>query len=116
MPCATTLPFQPQAAMRVLQTIKDRYGEDTWSQYGFVRSRSTHSKKWYDTDVVGIDVGITMVMAENARTGFVWDTFMKNLEAQRGMERFGFHHIPSFSGFGKTGPSANRHDQRPPDG
>jgi hypothetical protein len=26
-----------------------------------------------------------MLMVENARTGFVWDTFMKNLEAQRGM-------------------------------
>ena len=26
-------------------------------------------KKWYDNDVVGIDTGITMVMAENARTG-----------------------------------------------
>ena len=31
-----------------------------------------------------------MVMAENARTGFVWDTFMKNPEAQRGMEVAGF--------------------------
>jgi len=31
-----------------------------------------------------------MLMAENARTGFVWDTFMKNPEAQRGMARAGF--------------------------
>jgi hypothetical protein len=31
-----------------------------------------------------------MVMAENARTAFVWDTFMENPEAQRGMERAGF--------------------------
>jgi hypothetical protein len=30
------------------------------------------------------------VMAENARTGFVWETFMKNLEAKRGMQRAGF--------------------------
>jgi len=29
-------------------------------------------------------------MAENLRTGFVWDTFMKNPEARRGMERAGF--------------------------
>jgi hypothetical protein len=29
-------------------------------------------------------------MAENARTGFVWETFMENSEAQRGMERAGF--------------------------
>jgi hypothetical protein len=29
-------------------------------------------------------------MAENLRTGFVWDTFMKNPEATRGMQRAGF--------------------------
>jgi hypothetical protein len=40
--------------------------------------------------VIGIDSGITLLMAENARTGFVWDTFMKSQEAQRGMERAGF--------------------------
>jgi hypothetical protein len=31
-----------------------------------------------------------MLMAENARTGFVWETFMKNPEAQRALERAGF--------------------------
>jgi hypothetical protein len=45
---------------------------------------------WYDSDVIGIDTGITMVMAENARSAFVWETFMKNPEAQRGMLRAGF--------------------------
>ncbi|HEV3483573.1 MAG TPA: glucoamylase family protein, partial [Candidatus Acidoferrales bacterium] len=45
---------------------------------------------WYDTDVIGIDLGITMLMAENARTGFVWETFMRNPAAQRGMKRAGF--------------------------
>jgi hypothetical protein len=29
-------------------------------------------------------------MAENARTGFIWDTFMKNPEARRGMDIAGF--------------------------
>jgi hypothetical protein len=40
--------------------------------------------------VIGIDTGITMLMAENLRTGFVWNTFMKTAEATRGMERAGF--------------------------
>ena len=31
-----------------------------------------------------------MLMAENARSGFVWNTFMKNKEAQRAMEKAGF--------------------------
>jgi hypothetical protein len=46
---------------------------------------------WYDSDVIGIDTGITMLMAENLRTGFVWNTFMKTAEAQRGMRRAGLN-------------------------
>ncbi|MGA7907568.1 MAG: glucoamylase family protein [Candidatus Sulfotelmatobacter sp.] len=46
---------------------------------------------WYDSDVIGIDTGITMLMAENLRTGFVWNTFMKTEEAQRGMARAGLN-------------------------
>jgi hypothetical protein len=90
VPCAAggSLPFLPQEAMRVLRTIKSRYG-NAWTQYGFVDAFNP-LKNWYDIDVIGIDTGITMVMAENARTAFVWNTFMKNPEAQRGMERAGF--------------------------
>jgi hypothetical protein len=86
---AGSLPFQPKAAMRVLRNIKDRYGNGAWSKYGFVNAFNP-LKKWYDPDVIGIDTGITMLMAENVRTGFVWETFMKNPEAQRGMEKAGF--------------------------
>lgn len=90
-----SLPFLPQAVMRVLRNIKNQYG-GAWSRYGFVDAFNPLNK-WYDTDVVGIDTGITMIMAENARTSFVWDTFMKNPEAQRGMRRAGFH------GYGSSG-------------
>ena len=85
---AGSLPFLPEATMRVLKTIRNRYGA-AWSRYGFVNAFNP-LKNWYDTDVIGIDTGITMLMAENARTGFVWDTFMKSPEAQRGMRRAGF--------------------------
>jgi hypothetical protein len=91
VPCAAggSLPFQPEATMRVLRNIKDRYGQKTWSDYGFVDAFNPLTN-WYDTDVIGIDLGISMVMAENARTAFVWDTFMKNPEAKRAMDRAGF--------------------------
>jgi hypothetical protein len=85
---AGSLPFLPQPVMRVLRTIKTRY-PTAWSKYGFVNAFNPLNN-WYDGDVIGIDTGITMLMAENARTGFVWSTFMKNPEAQRGMERAGF--------------------------
>ena len=68
--------------------MKNRY-RDAWCRYGLVNAFNP-LKKWYDTDVVGIDTGITLLMAENVRSGFVWDTFMKNPEARRGMERAGF--------------------------
>lgn len=86
---AGSMPFQPKACIRVLKTIKERYGARAWTRYGFVNAFNP-LKNWYDDDVVGIDTGITMLMAENARTGFVWETFMKNPEAVRGMERAGF--------------------------
>ena len=84
-----SLPFLPQACLRVLRTIRDKYGDSTWCRYGFVDAFNP-LKKWSDPDVVGIDTGITMLMAENLRTGFIWNTFMKNPEAKRGMERAGF--------------------------
>jgi hypothetical protein len=91
VPCATggSLVFQTKACMRVLQNIRFNYGAGTWSKYGFVDAFNPLIN-WYDTDVIGIDVGITLLMAENARTGFVWETFMKNPEAQRAMQLAGF--------------------------
>jgi hypothetical protein len=90
VPCAAggSLPFLPDATMRVLRTIHDHYPQ-AWCRYGFVDAFNPLTG-WYDTDVIGIDTGIIMVMAENARTGFVWDTFMRNPEAKRGMEVAGF--------------------------
>jgi len=84
-----SLPFQPSATLRVLKTIRSRYPL-AWSKYGFLNAFNPLNN-WYDTDVIGIDTGIILLMAENLRTGFVWDTFMKTAEAQRGMERAGFH-------------------------
>jgi hypothetical protein len=84
-----SLPFLPDATLHVLKTIRSRYPL-AWNKYGFVNAFNP-LKNWYDSDVIGIDTGIVLLMAENLRTGFVWDTFMKTPEAQRGMERAGFH-------------------------
>jgi hypothetical protein len=83
-----SLPFLPPETLRVLKTVHDHY-PNAWCRYGFVDAFNPMTD-WYDTDVIGIDTGITMLMAENLRSGFVWDTFMKNPEAQRGMENAGF--------------------------
>ncbi len=83
-----SLPFLPAETLRVLKAIRNRL-PNAWSKYGFVNAFNPLTN-WYDTDVIGIDTGIILLMAENLRTGFVWDTFMKSPEAKRGMERAGF--------------------------
>ena len=83
-----SLPFLPAATLRVLKNIRNKY-PSAWNKYGFANAFNP-LKNWYDSDVIGIDTGIILLMAENLRTGFVWDTFMKSPEAQRGMERAGF--------------------------
>lgn len=97
VPSATggSLPFLPQDTLRVLRNMKARYAR-AWSPYGFVNAFNP-LKNWYDSYVIGIDTGITMLMAENLRTGFVWQTFMKSPEAQRGMQRAGFVNYTNLS-------------------
>lgn len=91
VPCAVagSLPFAPAECLRCLQAMRTRFGERLWSHYGF-RDAFNPANGWYAPDVIGIDLGITLLMAENLRTGFVWRTFMKNPEAQRGLARAGF--------------------------
>jgi hypothetical protein len=91
VPCATggSLPFLFDDCIRVLRNIRGTYGERAWTKYSFVDAFNPLDG-WYDQDVLGLDLGITMLMAENHRTGFVWEIFMKNPEAQTAMEKAGF--------------------------
>jgi len=65
------------------------YGKQIWKKYGFVDAFNPLTG-WASQDVLGIDVGISMLMAENARSQFVWKTFMRNPEAATAMQRAGF--------------------------
>ena len=77
--------------MQVLRTIRGKYSQKGWGLYGFVDAFNP-TTGWYDSDVLGIDVGITMVMIENYRTAFAWNTFMQNPEAQSAMLKAGFQY------------------------
>jgi hypothetical protein len=100
VPCAPggSLPFLPEETVRVLRNIREKYEQRVWRRYGFVDAFNPLTN-WYSPDVIGIDVGITLLMAENARTGFVWEQFMKNEAARNGMARAGFHSVPSGEAF-----------------
>jgi hypothetical protein len=82
VPCAAagSLPFASSDCLAVMRNIRSKYPA-AWQRYGFVDAFNPLTG-WYDPDVIAIDVGITMLMAENQRSGFVWNTFMTNPEAQ----------------------------------
>jgi hypothetical protein len=45
---------------------------------------------WFDTGYIGIDVGPTLLMTENLRSGFVWRLMRRQPAIRRGLERAGF--------------------------
>jgi hypothetical protein len=91
VPCAAggSIPFLSSNCIAVLRDIQAEF-PNTWQRYSFVDTFNPLSG-WYDTDVIGIDLGIMMLMAENQRSAFVWNTFMKNPEALAAMTAVGFH-------------------------
>jgi hypothetical protein len=91
VPCAPggSLPFAPRECLAALQAMRKTGGKQIWRRYGFVDAFNPQTG-WVSPDVIGIDVGITLVMAENLRSGQVWRDFMRAPEVQRGLELAGF--------------------------
>ena len=91
VPCAVggSVPFLSSDCIAALRNMQSAFPK-AWQRYSFVDAFNPLTG-WYDTDVIGIDLGIMMLMAENQRTGFVWNTFMKNPEAATAMTAVGFH-------------------------
>lgn len=92
VPCAAagSLVFLPQDCLTVLRAMRLRWGKQVWGRYGFVDAFHP-AANWYDPDVIGIDQGISVLMAENLRSNLVWKTFMSNPECVRAMRLAGFH-------------------------
>lgn len=92
VPCAAagSLAFVPRDCLSVLRAMRSKWGKRAWGRYGFVDAFHP-AANWYDTDVIGIDQGISVLMAENLRSGLVWSVFMRNEECERAMHLVGFH-------------------------
>lgn len=87
---AGSLPFLLPESLAVLRNLRAYYGKQIWKRYGFADAFNPLTG-WVSTDALGIDVGIGMLMAENARSQFVWNTFMRSPEVNVAMEKAGFH-------------------------
>ena len=90
-PCATagSLPFTPRESLAVLRHLRTEYGDRLWKRYGFVDAFNPHNG-WVNPDVLGIDQGISLIQAENLRTGLIWRLFMHSREAKLSLAKAGF--------------------------
>ncbi|HEY6446378.1 MAG TPA: glucoamylase family protein [Acidobacteriaceae bacterium] len=89
-----SLVFMPAECSHVLLSMRDQFGDKVYGRYGFVDAFQPHAN-WYNSDILGIDQGIMMLMAENLRTQFVWEQFMKNPEIAHAMGDVQFHPDPN---------------------
>lgn len=92
VPCAAagSLAFLPNECLSMLEALQAKWGAaGAWGRYGFADAFHP-SAKWYCPDVLGIDQGISVLMAENLRTGLVWKTFMGIPACATAMDLAGF--------------------------
>jgi hypothetical protein len=100
----SSIAFTPELSIAALREMKDRYGGNLYSKYGFLDAfnptlrtsqgvTSGHvdpARGWFDVDYLGIDQGPIVAMIENHRSGLVWKTMRKNPHIIRGLKRAGF--------------------------
>lgn len=96
VPCAAggSLMFLPAEALPALKAMKARWGDLVWKRYGFVDAFNPE-RGWYDPYTLGIDAGITLLSAENLRSGAVWRWFMANPEPRRALRLVGLSSPPA---------------------
>jgi len=90
VPCAAggSMVFLPEECSMVLAKMIEYYGNNVWGRYGFVDAFHP-GQGWYDKDVIGIDQGIMLLMAENSRSGSVWRAMATAAEPARAMHLVG---------------------------
>jgi hypothetical protein len=102
---ASSIAFAPEISIPAIEEMTRRYGQNLYTQYGFLDSfnptlkltnvKLQHGRVdpllgWFDGDYLGIDQGPIVIMIENWRTGLVWNTMRKNPHIVRGLRRAGF--------------------------
>jgi hypothetical protein len=101
---AGSLPFAPEIVLPALKEMQKRYGARVFRRYGFIdafnptvaaiglkpASGTVHPDGWFTDNYLGIDQGPIVLMAENHRSGLVWEVMKKNPHLVRGLCRAGF--------------------------
>ena len=99
-----SVPFAPEITVPALVAMREKYGDNLFSTYGFLDSfnptfqlpiKPHHGKVvpgvgWFDTDYLGIDQGPIVAMIENYRSDLIWRTMRTNKYIVAGLKKAGF--------------------------
>jgi hypothetical protein len=99
-----SVPFAPEVTIPALVTMREKYGENLFTNYGFLDSfnptfradvtlrhgRVVPGVGWFDGDYLGIDQGPIIAMIENYRSDLIWRTMRRNPYVIDGLKKAGF--------------------------
>ena len=71
-----------------LREMHKRFGNRIYGRYGFADAFDP-TDGWVNPDVIGIDLGISLLSVENLRSGLVWRWFMSNPEVTTALDEAG---------------------------
>ncbi len=86
---AGSVMFAPNICIPALRAMLLQHGRKIYGPYGFADAFNP-TTGWVSRYVIGIDVGITLLSAEDLRTGNVWRWFMSDPDVNRALDMIGF--------------------------
>jgi len=88
--------FAPDITVPALREMHRRFGDRIYGRYGFADAFHP-TDGWVNPDAIGIDLGITLLSAENLRSARVWEWFMQNPEIVGALDRAGVGRLSSWA-------------------
>lgn len=82
--------FAPDLAQSQADLLYAKEGDKIWGRYGFSNTFNL-DRKWYDPDVIGIDLGMMILNVENFRTGQIWKLIASHPATPAAWQRAGLH-------------------------
>jgi hypothetical protein len=83
--------FTPDLSVKAACEIFRRYKIQIWGKYGFSNAFNI-SKNWFDTEVVGIDLGMVLINIENFKTGLIWNLLASHPSMSKSWIKAGFQY------------------------
>jgi len=82
--------FTPELSIASAKSMYSNYGEKIWGDFGFSNAFNV-DQDWYDTDVIGIDLGMVLLNIENASTGLIWKLLQSHPSTPKAWAAAGFY-------------------------